>query len=90
VIPNGLVVELSVVDAETPSLILFLDKDHRQENAEVLEKMIPWASITTHWVSSSSFRCWGYRYGRMATGGVAGWRWMRWSKARLEVPQYGS
>jgi hypothetical protein len=48
VIPNGLVVELSVVDAETPSLILFLDKDHRQENAEVLEKMIPWASITTH------------------------------------------
>ena len=49
------------------------------ENGEVLGRMMPWASMASHWRSSSSFCSWGYRYGRTATGGVSGSRWMRWS-----------
>jgi hypothetical protein len=47
-------VQRAVVDAEAPRAVLFLKRRTGDENADVLRRTMPWASMAAHWRSSSS------------------------------------
>jgi hypothetical protein len=83
-------VEGSVVDAETPGLVRFLDQENRRQKVEVLWQINPCCCMSWHWRSNSSFCSAGYRYGWTAMGAVVGSRWIRWSQGRCGGRPRGS
>jgi hypothetical protein len=41
-------IQHAVVDAESPRAVCLLDEEDRNENAELLHRIIPWSSMAAH------------------------------------------